>query len=286
MLDLSIVIVTWNSREYIESCLNSIFKNLSELKAKVLVVDNGSSDGTVEIIRERFLKVKIISNRENRGFAKATNQGLKVVKGRYALLLNPDTVVRENALQKMIKFMDSHSGVGALGPKLLNPDGTVQPSCREFPTFQTFLWEFTGFSKMFPNHKSFGRWRMGYFDHQSPKEVDQLMGACIVVRRDVLERVGLLDERFPLFFNEVDWCYRIKHAGWKIMFFPDAEVIHYLARSTSKIRCKMIALSHLGAYNFFRIHNRNYWTFSLGIMLFITACIRITYKAIQSVLNW
>lgn len=172
--------------------------------------------------------------------------------------------------------------MGALGPKLLNPDKTVQPSVREFPTFSILIWEFSGLSRLFPKSRIFGRWRMGYFAFDQTREVDQPMGSCLMLRRETLEGVGVLDESFPMFFNDVDLCYRIKNAGWKIYFFPKAEIIHQKGASTHQVKRKMIWLSHLAFFRFFRKHKtglaNRLLLYLLYIPLFFSALARIVWK--------
>ncbi len=281
-MDLSIVIVTWNSQDYIRACLDSIVRAGTSIGYEMLVVDNASSDDTVQIVRRSHPQVCLIPNRQNLGYAHANNQGIEKSTGRYVLLLNPDTEIRGNALDLMLKFLDANPNAGALGPKLLNPDGSVQPSCREFPGFSTLLWEFSGLSKLSPKSRIFGRWRMGYFGFDRTGEVDQPMGSCLMLRRETLEQVGLFDEAFPMFFNDVDLCYRIKAAGWKILFYPDAEVTHYRGASTSKAKRKMIWLSHLAFYRFFKKHKtgpgNRLVLFLLLVPLVFTALLRMVVK--------
>lgn len=218
------------------------------------MVDNGSIDQTTKIIEELYPQVNLIQNKKNLGYAKANNQGIEEAKGEYILLLNPDTQVLEDALSLMYEFMEENPKIGALGPKLLNPNKTIQSSCREFPTFSTLIWEFTGLSRLFPKSRVFGRWRMGYFDFDEPREVEQPMGSCLMFRRETLEDVGVFDENFVMFFNDVDLCFRIKKKGWKIYFYPEAKVIHHKGASTRKAKAKMIWLSHLAFYKFFKKH--------------------------------
>jgi GT2 family glycosyltransferase len=281
-MELSIIIVTWNSEEFIRKCLESCLRNSEGLSREIIVVDNSSSDGTTPIVREYHSRVSLIENKTNVGYAKANNQGIEKSTGRFVLLLNPDTEIQGNALELMLKFLQANPGIGALGPKLLNPDGTVQPSCREFPTFSTLIWEFTGLSRLFPKSRIFGSWRMGYFDFNQPIEVDQPMGSCLMLKRETINQVGLFDETFAMFFNDVDLCYRIKKAGWKIFFYPDALVVHHKGASTVKAKRKMIWLSHLAFYKFFKKHKTE-WLNRLmlllfSIPLFVSALPRMIFK--------
>jgi GT2 family glycosyltransferase len=253
-MDISIIIVTWNSQEFIRNCLDSIFLSQVNFASEVVVVDNNSSDETAKIVEQLYPQVNLTQNKENLGYAKGNNQGIEESRGEYVLLLNPDTQVLEDSLSLMYRFMEENPNAGALGPKLLNPDKTVQPSCREFPTFSTLIWEFSGLSRLFPRSRVFGGWRMGYFDFDRQREVDQPMASCLMLRRTALEDVGIFDESLAMFFNDVDLCYRIKEGGWRIHFYPEAKVIHHKGGSTRKAKARMIWLSHLAFYKFFKKH--------------------------------
>jgi GT2 family glycosyltransferase len=280
-MDLSIITVTWNSEEFIRNCLDSISLSLGNLASEVIVVDNGSSDQTAKIVEELYPQVNLIQNKKNLGYAKANNQGIEEATGEYILLLNPDTQVLEDALSLMCEFMEQNPKVGALGPKLLNPDKSVQPSRREFPTFSTLIWEFSGLSRLFPKSRVFGKWKMGYFDFDETREVDQPMGSCLMLRRETLEDVGIFDENFGMFFNDVDLCFRIKKKGWKIYFYPEAKVIHHKGASTSKVKARMIWLSHLAFYKFFKKHKtglaNRVLLFLFLIPLILSAWVRILF---------
>jgi GT2 family glycosyltransferase len=280
-MDLSIIIVTWNSQEFIRNCLDSVFLSQGNFSSEVILVDNDSSDETARIVEQLYPQVNLIQNRNNLGYAKANNQGIEEARGEYILLLNPDTQVLEDSLSLMYEFMQENPDVGVLGPKLLNPNKTVQASCREFPTFSTLVWEFSGLSRLFPNSPIFGRWRMGYFGFDHQREADQPMASCLILRRAVLEDVGTFDENFVMFFNDVDLCYRIKKGNWKIYFYPEAKVIHHKGASTRKAKARMIWLSHLAFYRFLKKHktglvNRSL-LFLLLIPLIFSARVRILF---------
>jgi GT2 family glycosyltransferase len=281
-VDVSLIIVTWNSEQHIRKCLESVRSQAGDLSFEIIVVDNSSRDRTVKTIQESSPSVTLIENQKNLGYAYANNQGIEKSTGRYVLLLNPDTEIRGNALDLMLKFLDANPNAGALGPKLLNPDGSVQPSCREFPGFSTLLWEFSGLSRLFPKSGIFGGWRMGYFNFDRTIEVDQPMGSCLMLRRETLNQVGYFDENFPMFFNDVDLCCRIKAAGWKIFFYADAQVTHHRGASTSKAKRKMIWLSHLAFYRFFKKHKTGWGNrlllFLLLVPLVLAALLRMIVK--------
>lgn len=255
-VELSVVIVSWNSAEYLETCISSVYAAANGDPVEVIVVDNGSVDGSQGLVRRAFPSARLIVNDQNRGCTVAFNQGLRLSSGRYVLLLCSDTIVLPSALYEMQTFLEAHDDVGAVGPQLLYPDGRLQPSCRAFPTYATLCWEFVGFSRLFPTHSIFGRWRMGDFDHQTLREVDQPRGSSLMVKREVITQVGLMDEQFDMFFNDVDWCLRIKQQAWKIYFLPSARMIHHGGGSVRKVRPRMILVSHRCCYRFFRKHQQ------------------------------
>lgn len=223
--DLSIVIVNRNTRDFLARCLQSIEEHPPGVATEVIVVDNGSSDGSADLVRELYPEVRLIRNEENTGFAFPNNQGMRVAGGRYVMLLNSDTVVLSGALQRLVHFMDEHPDVGASGPRLSFPDGRLQPSCFSFHTPWRLFCDMSGLASLFPRSRIFGNQQVG-FDYHRSGPAEALMGAAIVVRRSVLESVGLIDETFTLHANEVDWCYRMHLAGWERVFVHDAEIIH------------------------------------------------------------
>jgi len=240
--DLSIVIVSWNVRELLRRCLDSIYpspnrggeKRERSLTTEVIVVDNASADGSAALITAEFPQVRLIANAENRGFTGGNNQGIAISRGRYVMLLNPDTEVVGDALAAMVAYMDSRPEVGALGPQLLYPDGSVQSSRRRFPTFGTALFESTWLQPWAPPGLLERYYVLDRRDDEI-SEVDWVMGACLVVRREVIEQVGGLDEGFFMYSDEPDWCRRIKDAGWKVVYFPDARVIHHEGKSSEQV---------------------------------------------------
>lgn len=254
-MKLSMIVVSWESAGDLPQCLKAVFESRMQFDYEVLVIDNASSDGSEGLIRNDFPKVRLFENRRNRGFARAANQGLTCSKGDYLLLMNPDVILKAGAVGKMVEYLETHPDIGVLAPQMLFPDGTIQPSCREFPSYQALLWEMTGLSKLFPQHRILGRWKMGYFDHATEREVDQPMASCLLLRRKVIDGVGLMDEDFPLYFNDVDWCYRMIKTGVRIVFYPEAQGVHDLGASTAKHPYGK-ALLHKGMHDFLAKHDR------------------------------
>ncbi len=249
---LSVCIVNWNTRDDLAECLASLEAAMEGVEAEVIVVDNASSDGSADMVRERFRWVRLIANENNVGYARGNNQAIKAAAGRYVLLLNPDTIVPPDGLRELVAFAGQHPEAGAVGCKLVYPDGRIQHSCRTFPTPDVIVWEYLGLSRLFPKSRIFGKYRMSWWDYNNVREVDQPMGSCLLLRAEALGDVGPMDEQFPIFFNEVDLCFRLKQAGWKILYTPRPIVVHKVGRSTSQVKVRMIAESHDSLLRFYR----------------------------------
>lgn len=234
MPDLSILVVNWNVRDLLRRCLQSILANLPACQLEIIVVDNGSTDGSVEMVRTDFPQVHLIANPDNRGFPVANNQGLAVARGRYVLLLNPDTEVVGNALETMVAFADAHPDVGVVGPMLLNPDGTVQSSRRRFPTLLTAVFESTWLQPYAPR-RLLARYYVLDRPDDEVQDVDWVTGAALMARREAIEQVGPLDEGFFMYSEELDWCRRFREAGWRVVYLPTARVIHYGGKSSEQV---------------------------------------------------
>jgi len=247
LIDLSIVIVSWNTKEYLLHCLRSIFEMGQGMGWEIIIVDNGSYDESGSEVKKVFPSVYVIQNQENLGFSKAVNQGLQKASGRYVLLLNPDTQMKEGAIERLVSFMDAHSDVGVAGAQLLNADGSKQNSIANFPSLGTELLNKSLLRWLFPK-KFPGKERR----YSGPVEVDSVIGACMMVRRDALDRVGLLDEDYFLFLEETDWCYRMKKAGWKIYHAPQAEVYHFQGKSAETEKKKAKVEYYRSRYHFFK----------------------------------
>jgi GT2 family glycosyltransferase len=232
--DLSIIIVNWNTKDLLSQCIESIKTHSQRISFEIIVVDNFSSDRSAEMVEERFPDVRLIKNIQNRGFGKANNQGLAEAGGKYILFLNSDIVVSENCLGEMFDFMQQNPDIGASSCRLTFPDGTLQHSCRKFPDFKTFFLMLLGLRVFFPDMKTFRDYLMLDWDHSDVKEVDQIMGSFMFIRKDVLDKVGGFDERYWMYFEEVDLCLRIKKAGWKIVHYPYVSAVHFLSKSAEQ----------------------------------------------------
>jgi GT2 family glycosyltransferase len=280
MVDLSIIIVNWNSKEYLLPCLKSIFKGGQGTGWEVIVVDNGTRDGSREEVKKVFPLVYLIENERNLGFAKAANQGLQKASGRYVLLLNPDTQVKSGAIERLVSFMDAHSDVGVAGAQLLNADGTKQNSIANFPSLGTELLNKSLLRWLFPK-KFPGKER----NYPEPIEVDSVIGACMMVRRDTLDQVGLLDEDYFLFLEETDWCYRMKKEGWRIYHVPQAEIYHFQGKSAETVKKRARVEFYRSRYHFFKKNRGNLQWFFLLIGLMIRLGFQLLAMGVVSLMT-
>ncbi len=246
-MKVSVVIVSYNSRSVLSPCLESLTAQSLFEHTEVIVVDNASSDGTPTMVRENHPWVKLIAGRKNVGFSRGVNIGIREAAGEYLLILNPDTVVRRDSIEKLIEFMERNPNAGIVGPKLVYHDGTLQFSCRRFYTWKVLVLRRTFLGKIFKNSQAVATHLMMDFDHDSTREVDWILGACLLVRREAVESVGLLDERFFLYFEDVDWCYRMKQRGWKVFYHPDSVVIHSYARESAQSVINRSVVAHLAS---------------------------------------
>jgi N-acetylglucosaminyl-diphospho-decaprenol L-rhamnosyltransferase len=278
-MDLSVVIVSYNTRELLHGCLTSVISTLrSRLQYEVLVVDNASTDGSATMVQDAFPQVRLLINKENRGFAAANNQAIERSGGRHVILLNPDTVVREGVLERMVTFLDEHSQVGVVGPKLLYPDGSFQHSAFTFPTLPMIFLDFFPVNHRLTNSRLNGRYPRASYDVGGPFPVDHPLGAGLMVRRKAIEDVGLLDEGFFMYCEEIDWCMRVKKAGWEIYCFPQAEIVHFVGQSTTQSRDEMFVQLHRSRYRLYEKHY-NRWFRRLARWLVLLG---LTYQSLRA----
>jgi GT2 family glycosyltransferase len=230
---LSVVIVNWNVRDLLRRCLASVLGSAPGASAAVIVVDNASSDGSVEMVRAEFPQVTLIANTHNRGFPAAINQGIAAAQGRYVLLLNADTKVLDDALATLARYLDAHPDVGLVSPQLVSPDGSVQSSRRRFPTLLTLFLESTWLEPLAPR-SLLRRYYVQDQPDNATLDVDWTMGAAMLVRRETVHQVGGMDEGFFMYSEELEWCRRIKAAGWRVVYHPAAQIIHYEGKSSEQ----------------------------------------------------
>lgn len=249
-MKLSIILVSWNTRQLLADCLDSVYVYPPNDSFEVLVVDNASGDGSAAMVRERFPQARLIESEKNVGFAQGNNLAVPLCSGEYVLLLNPDTVVKPQALDALVQFMDAHSEAGAAGSRLLNPDETLQPSCHPAPTLARELWRLFHLDRIRP----FGAYHMHRWDMNQPREVDVIQGASFIVRKAILDKIGFLDGRYFMYSEEVDLCYRLQKAGWKLYYVPASRVIHYGGQSTKLVAADMFLQLYLGKLMYFRKH--------------------------------
>lgn len=234
---ISIVIVNWNTKKYLAKCLSSIYRNKPSALLEVIVIDNNSKDDSAEMVRKKYLWVKLIANKENKGFAGGNNQGWKKSRGKYILFLNPDTIVHKKCLGLMIDFMEKNQQAGSCSAKLINPDGSDQKLgfYRRTPTLLKVFFSHSPIAAAILRIPYFREQFFEHTDFSKIQEIDQPPGACFFTRRSILKKIGVMDEAYTLYFEDVDLAYRIKQAGWKQYFLPDAVVTHFVGRSTMQI---------------------------------------------------
>ena len=254
-MKLSVIIVNYNVKYFLEQCLHSVFKAAEKISSEIIVVDNDSVDGSCQMIEERFPEVKLISNKENSGFSKANNQAIRISSGEYILLLNPDTVVEEDSFLKIAGFMDRTPDAGGLGVKMIDGKGRFLPeSKRGLPTPEVAFWKMFGFSRLFPHSKRFNRYHLGYLSNDQVHEIDVLAGAFMLLRRETLDKVGLLDEDYFMYGEDIDLSYRIILGGYKNYYFPETTIIHYKGESTKKGSINYVKVFYSAMIIFARKH--------------------------------
>jgi GT2 family glycosyltransferase len=253
-LDLSIILVNWNGRELLARALEAVYATVLQANYEVIVVDNASTDGSVELVRERFPQTILVVNEQNVGFGKANNQAAAMASGRYLLLLNTDCFVHEGTVDQLVHFLDQHTQAGAVGPRLRYEDGSLQRSAMSFPTLLTELWTVLGLAQRFPKSPLFGRYLMTHWDLDSIRQVDALMGACLLIRSSIVQELGLFDEQFFMYSEEVDLCYRLHQAGWQCFFLPTVEATHIWGGSARKAAGESFLRLFRSRVQFFRKH--------------------------------
>ena len=253
-MDISIVIVSWNTQDMLRSCLRSLPEGDSDPRIETIVIDNASEDGSADMVAAEFPGVKLIRNSDNKGFGTATNQGLRIASGRYSLLLNSDTLCHGDVLERSLSYMDEHQGVGMMGCKVLNEDGSTQMTGSRFPTFLNLTLQTLGLNRL-KHPRWLQRYQMLDWDRCDEREVEVISGCYLMVRKEVLQTVGLLDESFFLYGEETDWCRRCAEEGWQLKFAPVGNITHYGSGSSSQLNYRRDIMLSEGTVRLHRKHN-------------------------------
>lgn len=285
--DLSVIIVNYNVEFFLEQCLNSVKKATKELNVEVFVVDNNSIDDSVEMVKRKFPEYKLIANKENLGFSKANNQAMRQAKGRYFLLLNPDTIVEEETFTKVVSFMDQHPEAGGLGVRMLDGKGTFLPeSKRGLPTPAVAFYKIFGLARLFPHSKRFGHYHLGYLSEFETNEVEVLSGAFMLMRKEALDKVGLLDEDFFMYGEDIDLSYRITKGSYKNYYFPETRIIHYKGESTKKSSVNYVFVFYramiIFAQKHFSTSNAKFFSFLINFAIYLRAGAAILMRFVRS----
>ncbi len=291
-VDLSICFVNHNAKELTINCIRSIYEKTKSTSFEIILVDNGSTDGSCKLINDIFPQVKIITNKQNKGFAYANNQAIKASKGKYIILLNNDTILKNDALDKMVSFMEANQKVGVLTCKLFDADGkTIQRNCRSFPTpWGTMFGRASLLTKLFPNNSWSSKNLLQDWDYNTGREVDWVSGAAFMVRKGVVDEVGMLDDKtYYMYWEDTDWCKRIHDVGYRICFIPDAEITHFTGKGGGKrslsLSNLMIYQMHKSAYKYFRKHYLKSWLNPMTLITFlgfiVLTSLKITLNSIK-----
>ncbi|MBW6499131.1 MAG: glycosyltransferase [Bacteroidales bacterium] len=287
-MDLTVVIVNYNVQYFLDQCLKSVFSSGKNLAMEVIVVDNNSVDGSLEMLREKYPQVHLIANEENLGFSRANNQAIAIAKGRYVLLLNPDTVVEDDTLPRVVRFMDEHPDAGGLGVKMLDGQGRFLPeSKRGLPTPAVAFFKIFGLARLFPKSKTFGKYHLGYLDPDQTHAVDVLSGAFMLLRKEALEKTGYLDEDFFMYGEDIDMSFRITQAGYKNYYFPDTRIIHYKGESTKKSSVNYVLVFYNAMIIFARKHfsqkNARLFSFLINLAVYFRAAVALFNRFLKKI---
>jgi GT2 family glycosyltransferase len=290
-MDVSLILVNYNSKEHLERCLASIKQNNKRHSLEIIVVDNASTDGSQAMVRAAHPEVTLIRNTNNLGFGKANNLGIQLAKGKYLLLLNNDTILNNDAIAALVKCLDNAPKAGIVACKVFEPDGKIQKNCRSFPLspFDTMFGRASLFSKLFPSNPITKRTTLSDWDYNSPRQVDWVSGACMLIRRKVLDQIGLLDENYFMYWEDTDFCKRAKDAGWEIWFTPEGEIVHYSGQGGGKrplsLKLYTIYQMHRSAYYYFLKHHYKTPLHPMAVITFLGMITLVTVKSAQAIIK-
>jgi GT2 family glycosyltransferase len=280
-IDISMVIVGWNGRHYLERCLESLASSPPHRSMETIVVDNASADGSAEMIEARFPWVMLIKSPENLGFAKGNNVAIRQCQGRYIALVNPDVIVFPGCLDALADFLDQNPKVGNVGPRVLNPDMTMQSTCRRFPTLWNNFCSATGLATKFKNSHFFAGEHMFYFPHDRTLDVDILVGCFSMIRRETFDAVGLLDEGLFMYGDDVDWCRRCWNAGWRVVFYPGAKAIHDRGKITAPYPVRFVVAQQKSVLYYWTKHHSFFGVLGIRSMMLFHHLLRYTFAALS-----
>ncbi|UCD99649.1 MAG: glycosyltransferase family 2 protein [Chloroflexota bacterium] len=276
-ISLSICIVTYNARNWLSDCLESIFKNTQLAPIEIIVVDNGSNDGIGEMLLNEYPEVTFIENKSNLGYTRPMNQSLQAAQGRFIMQLNPDTLILPGSFDRMIGFMENHAEVGICGPKVLNQDGSFQQQCRRGePRPAAMLGYFLRLTRIFPENRNLGGYLLNYEDENKTLEVDAVSGSCMLIRREVIDDIGYLDEQFFAYQEDTDFCTRARRSGWKVFYFPEAEIIHFGGRGGSRVHpYRSIVEWHRSYWRYYKKHLAQDYFFLVNWIYYLLMAIKL-----------
>jgi N-acetylglucosaminyl-diphospho-decaprenol L-rhamnosyltransferase len=280
-VDLSIVIVNWNVCDLLRRCLSSIKKDEAGTAIEVIVVDCASSDDSLEMVRREFPWTRLIASNENLGYAGGNNVGMAEARGRYLLVLNPDTELVGQALATMVSYLDGHPAVGALGPALCYPDGSLQSSRRRFPSLATAFCESTLLHQWFPHNRVARRYYLDDRPADVPQPVDWLVGAALMIRREAWQQVGPLDEGFFMYFEELDWCQRCRKAGWEIHYLPSARIVHHEGKSSEQVVAARTIRFQRSKIHYYRKYYGAGWALVIQLFLLATSAFQLVGESLK-----
>jgi GT2 family glycosyltransferase len=283
LLDISVIIVSWNARRFLEECLDSLTRGVSR-SFEVIVVDNASTDGSPEMVASGYPWVTLIQTGENLGFSRGNNVGIKRSRGKYIALVNSDVNVSPGCLDRLASFLDNHSDVGMVGPKITYGDRRTQSSCRRLPSLWNNACEVFCLNKLFPRSECFAGEHMFYFSYDHTREVEVLVGCFILARRDAVTQFGLLDENFWMYGEDIDWCHRCRQAGWKVMFYPCAEAVHYCGGSSSSDPGRFALAQQQARLQFWAKYRS--WLAQSGLIVLLTSqcCLRLLASGVEPII--
>jgi GT2 family glycosyltransferase len=284
---ISVVIPVFYGRDVIEACLDSLLSQKGSFEIEIIVIDDCSPDKAGDLIESGYPMVKLLRIDRNLGYAASVNRGIEMVSGECVLFLNQDTVLETGAVERLVDELQSDTSLSAVAPQLLNPDGTIQPSCRMLPRYTDVIYHHLLLPYIFPKSKTFSRWKMGWFSHEERAVIEQPSFSAILIKRDVVDSVGLLDERFRLFFNDVDYCKRMLDRGGRILFSPYAKVTHLRGHATGMIPVRKIVDSCTGFVSYFLKYKRGAIyvipNAMIAVLLTLSAILRIVWSVVGSI---